>query len=91
VSPYCVCGVSSVEVSATGRSLVQRNYIEYVYAIDFDQVRIREKESEGRPTMHYLSTYDKLLNLYETENIFLDHLVAGTEEYVLSNGRMINE
>jgi len=31
-----------------------------------------------------------VLNLYETENIFLDHLIAETEEYVLSNGRMIN-
>jgi hypothetical protein len=38
----CVCGVLSIEVSATGRSLVQRNSIERVCVIDCDQVRIRK-------------------------------------------------
>ena len=89
----CVCGVLSVEVSATGWSLVQRNSIECVCVcvIDCDQVRIREKESEGRPTPVFIYKWQALLNLYETENTFLDHLIGGTEECVLSNGMMINE
>jgi hypothetical protein len=65
-SASCVCGVLSVEVSATGRSLVQRNSIECVCVIDCDQVRIRERErerermNEARSTMQSLSTSDKL-------------------------------
>jgi hypothetical protein len=35
-------------------------YRMFVCVIDCDQVRIRERESEGRPTVQYLSTNDKL-------------------------------
>ena len=45
LSASCVCGVLSVEVSATGRSLAQRNSIVCVCVIVCNQVRIREKES----------------------------------------------